>query len=1223
MPETSGREAQPTTCERSEAQLALYRDALENMHQGLCVFDSGGRITLVNRRYAEILVLPEGAVRPGMTGSDVIRLCIDAGHYPGKTLEDVRGQIRAHVDAGGLSLGTMVRGERSYAVKQSRTADGSIVTTCEDITAQTAAEAALRESAARLNAIFDAIPDCVKIFDASGRLIHINPCGLELLQAPDIESLSTPGYVAVPPEYLDACIEVHRRVMAGESVVWTYEVIGLLGRRRHVEAHAVPFLMPDGSKVHMCISRDVEERLKAHDAIRRSEERLRLVQEATGLADFEATPGRISQLSDAFIEQTGLPPETRTLSYAEWLGIVHPEDRALFERNAMLNVEHDDTVQCEFRIVRPDDGRVRWIYSRTRLKRDAGGKAIASIGAHLDITERKLAEEVLRASERRLRLVQEATQLADFESNSDGLLTCSERFFEQLGLPKGDGRIDGRAWIDAVHPADRGRIVAEIEASIAQKCEWFRSEFRIVRADSGETRWIACNTKMERDAEGNLMRTIGGHLDITERKEAENALRRSEERLRLVQEATGLADFEASLEGVTRLSDRFIEQSGLPPGTRTLRHEDFLAIVHPDDRKRLQHDIERSVEHDDAFLCEFRIVRPDNGDVRWISSRTKVERDASGTALRAIGAHLDITERKRVEEALRESEERFRLAAEAAGLGVWDYDVTLDRREWSGRLREIFGIAHDVEPKLEVAQACVHPDDRAKFARTLDQARESDLGRFELSFRIRRACDGAERWAAMNVWRTYKTDSKSRRIILTVRDVTDEKTAEERVRWTASHDALTGLANRGLFQEKLDLAIRRARAEGTAAGLILLDLDHFKQINDTLGHDAGDMLLRLFADRLRAAVRAQDTVARFGGDEFAIVLPDIQTEHSVLELSRSIQERLNKPFMHEGRLLDCRVSMGASTFPNFGRTSEELLKNADVALYAAKAGGRGAISLFEPRMREDVRRRSSMIQLARAAIRDERIVPHYQPKLDLANRRLVGFEALLRWHTPDGRTGMPDAFEAAFEDLELAALISDRMIEQVIADMRGWLDRGIDFRDVAVNASAAEFRHDNFAERVLDRLRSSGIPPGCFQLEVTETVFLGRGAESVHRALALLNSEGVKIALDDFGTGYASLRHLKQFPVDIIKIDQSFVRDMALDPGDEAIIRAVINLGRSLGIKVVAEGIESEEQARRLLELECDFGQGFLFSRAVPASQVPILVSRWTGECPVPLKKAG
>jgi diguanylate cyclase (GGDEF)-like protein len=443
---------------------------------------------------------------------------------------------------------------------------------------------------------------------------------------------------------------------------------------------------------------------------------------------------------------------------------------------------------------------------------------------------------------------------------------------------------------------------------------------------------------------------------------------------------------------------------------------------------------------------------------------------------------------------------------------------------------------------------------------------------------------------------------------MTVRDVTDEKTAEERIRWSANPDPLTRLATRALFQEQLDQAIRQAKVHRKTVGVLLLDLDHFKQINDSLGHDVGDALLKNFADRLRSVVRARDTVARLGGDEFAIVVPSLSDEEDLVRLARSIQERMRAPFVTGGRVLDCRVSAGASVFPAHGGSAREVLKNADVALYAAKAAGRATVTMYDAQLREDMQRRLAMVQLARNAIADDRVIPYYQPKLDLQSGTIDGFEALLRWRTPRGRIGQPSALEAAFEDLEVAAAISDRMIDRVIADMRGWLDRGIAFKHVAINASAAEFRRDNFAERVLDQLARAAIPTRCFQIEVTETVFLGRGAEYVHRALALLNAQGVKIALDDFGTGYASLRHLKKFPVDIIKIDRSFVRDMEVDAGDEAIVRAVINLGKSLGIHVVAEGIESEAQAQQLMRLGCDFGQGFLFSKAVGANRVPALV---------------
>jgi diguanylate cyclase (GGDEF)-like protein/PAS domain S-box-containing protein len=964
-----------------------------------------------------------------------------------------------------------------------------------DITDRKRAEEALRESEARLSAILDAMPDCVKLFDETFQLSYINPRGLSLLEAPDLDTFNASGHVPVPPEYLPQCVEVHGRVIAGETVVWNYEIVGMKGARRHVEAHSVPFRMPDGAPAHMCISRDVSERKAAEDALRRSEQRLRLVQDATGLADFE--------------------------------------------------------------------------------------------------------------------------------TDSNGLMVASDRFFEQLGLPVAEGPIEGKAWAKHVHPDDIGWLVEVLEGAIAERSESFTGEFRVNRADTGETRWLSSSTRMEYAGNGALARTIGAHLDITDRKRAEEAVRASEERLRLVHEATGLADFEAEPNGVAHVSEALIAQLGLPAGTQKLPFARLLEYVHPEDRDHLSHEIQQSLASQDTFQCEFRIVHGITGEVRWIYSRTKMERDAAGAPIRSIGAHLDITERKRVEDALRESEERFRLAAEAAGLGVWDYDTVLDEREWSGRLREIFGIPPTATASLALAGQCVHPDDRPEFMRQLNEIRAGNIERFEAAYRIQRADDGRERWVAFNGWATHDVDSGPARIIMTVRDVTDEKTAEERIRWSASHDPLTRLANRALFQEKLDHAIGQARHRSEAVGVLMLDLDHFKQVNDSLGHDVGDALLKMFAERLRSVVRQRDTVARLGGDEFAIVVPRLHSKEDLLRLSRSIQERMRAPFVHAGRVLDCRVSSGASMFPDHARSAKEILKCADTALYAAKAAGRATVTLYEPHMRDDLRRRVSMVQLARQAIDDDRVVPYYQPKLDLQTGGIDGFEALLRWRNSKGRICPPAALEAAFEDLEVAAAISDRMIDRVIADMRGWLDRGVAFRHVAVNAAAAEFRRDNFAERVLESLRRAAIPTRCFQLEVTETVFLGRGAEYVHRALALLNAQGVKIALDDFGTGYASLRHLKQFPVDIIKIDQSFVRDMEVDPGDEAIVRAVINLGKSLNIHVVAEGIESAVQAERLQRLGCDFGQGFLFSKAVGAGRVPALVGQWQGEdVPLPARAA-
>jgi diguanylate cyclase (GGDEF)-like protein len=429
------------------------------------------------------------------------------------------------------------------------------------------------------------------------------------------------------------------------------------------------------------------------------------------------------------------------------------------------------------------------------------------------------------------------------------------------------------------------------------------------------------------------------------------------------------------------------------------------------------------------------------------------------------------------------------------------------------------------------------------------------------------------------------------------------------VRWVANHDPLTALPNRLLFQERLD-QIAMKDGSGERFALLLLDVDDFKRINDSLGHDAGDTLLCAFGERLRAATRPDDFVARLGGDEFAVILAGAQSEEDVAKAADAILGELRKPHVHAGRILDCNSSIGGSLYPVHGRTRAELLKHADIALYVAKSSWRGNLRMFQPAMRSDMQSRISMVALARNALARDLIRPFYQPKIDLRTGQVAGFEALLRWR--DERRGIqaPDTIAAAFEDINTAAEISDRMIDLVVADMRRWLDQGLEFGHVAINAAAAEFRKGDFAEGLLARLAAAGVPPQRIQVEVTEMVFLGRGADCVERALKTLSAAGVQIALDDFGTGYASLSHLKQFPVDVLKIDRSFIADLDGREDASAIVRAVINLGRGLDMGVVAEGIETAAQASWLTQRGCHFGQGHLYAPASAAEDVAPLLAR-------------
>uniref|UniRef100_UPI003593EB57 sensor domain-containing phosphodiesterase n=1 Tax=Blastomonas sp. TaxID=1909299 RepID=UPI003593EB57 len=430
------------------------------------------------------------------------------------------------------------------------------------------------------------------------------------------------------------------------------------------------------------------------------------------------------------------------------------------------------------------------------------------------------------------------------------------------------------------------------------------------------------------------------------------------------------------------------------------------------------------------------------------------------------------------------------------------------------------------------------------------------------------------------------------------------------LRHVAEHDELTGLPHRGVFNKRLIAAIRDAERDGTRAAVMLIDVDHFKQINDSLGHDVGDALLCSFAKRLRTVMRASDTVARLGGDEFGVVLHGIKRDEEIDAISRSLNERLHRPMEHNGRQIDCRASIGLAIYPDHADTPEELTKCSDLALAEAKQS-RGCIEMFRPSMGEEFARDTQMLRIARQAIEGHCIVPHYQPKIDLATGALIGFEALVRCNIIDGMPVLPEMFELAFADRELAAAISRQMLSHVLGDMRDWVDRGLDFGHVAINTCAADFQTNDFAERLISRIKEHGLQPGLIEVEVTEGVFLGRGAHHVARALSLLSEHGIRIALDDFGTGYASLTHLKQFPVDVLKIDRSFVAGIGKNPDDTAIVRALIALGHSLGIATVAEGIETAGQARFVASHGCNIGQGFLYSRAHAAKQVPSIINRY------------
>lgn len=539
-----------------------------------------------------------------------------------------------------------------------------------------------------------------------------------------------------------------------------------------------------------------------------------------------------------------------------------------------------------------------------------------------------------------------------------------------------------------------------------------------------------------------------------------------------------------------------------------------------------------------------------------------------------------------------------------------DYTLILDESDQVVFCNQPEGGPHDRSELLGRSWVTLLPEeDRAAGICVLHDARTTGRSHNLITYKFSQ--DGQKTWYDVIANRIL---DGGERLIVVARDITHQKKSEEQAIWMAQHDALTGLPNRAVLQEQLD-AVLANPGPATRGALLLLDVDNFKSVNDTLGHDAGDELLSTFAAKLRAAASDGDLVARTGGDEFALLV-NAGSDAEVERIADRIFTELREPFSHAGRLIECGASIGASFIRRDGKLRSEIMKAADIALYAAKTGGRAQLRIFEPAMLVEVERHQTMIASARYALQNDAILPHYQPKISLRSLEPVGFEALLRWTDRDARLQGPGPLMAAFDDPALGGVLSERMLEKVLDDVQQWVRADLPFGHIAINVAAAEFRRGRFAETMLARLATRGIPPSRIQIEVTETVFLGQSAEDVKEALGRLSDQGIRIALDDFGTGYASLSHLNQFPVHLLKIDRSFVDKIGTSAEAEAISTTVVNLGHCLGLEVVAEGVESRAQETRLRAMGCDTAQGFLYSAALPGAEIAPFLESWNAAVP-------
>jgi diguanylate cyclase (GGDEF)-like protein len=440
-------------------------------------------------------------------------------------------------------------------------------------------------------------------------------------------------------------------------------------------------------------------------------------------------------------------------------------------------------------------------------------------------------------------------------------------------------------------------------------------------------------------------------------------------------------------------------------------------------------------------------------------------------------------------------------------------------------------------------------------------------------------------------------------IVINYRDITQRKATEKQLEYQAYYDALTGLPNRLLFRDRVVNAIAQARRNKRAIAVLYLDLDHFKLVNDGLGHSIGDALLSEVAARLQTCIRASDTISRLGGDEFTILLNDVADSDSAAGVARKVLQSFSRSFRVESHELFVTASIGLSLFPNDGEDVETLLKCADSAMYRAKELGRNQMQLFTASMNERYVRRLALEQSLHRALERDELEVFYQPIFDRARRRIDSVEALVRWHHPTRGLVLPADFVALAEDTGLIVPIGESILRTVAWQLKQWHNAGLTALKASVNISAPQFQQPNFVGSIAAALAENRLDPTALQLELTESLAV-QNIDMTMNVLREIRALGLSIAIDDFGTGQSSLIYLKRFPIDVVKIDQAFVRDAPTDDSTAAIVSYVINLAHTLRLSVVAEGVETEEQYAFLKLHACDYLQGFLFSPAIPAREV-------------------
>jgi diguanylate cyclase (GGDEF)-like protein/PAS domain S-box-containing protein len=810
------------------------------------------------------------------------------------------------------------------------------------------------------------------------------------------------------------------------------------------------------------------------------------------------------------------------------------------------------------------------------------------------IVAREGVELELQRSEERMRRAMEGAKIGcwDWDILRDEQV-WSDTCKSLLGLGP-ESVANFQVLMNSIHPDDRKMMEEQINEAIREKRD-YSSEFRVVWPDAS-VHWQSAKGQAFYDETGRTTRMTGIAMDIDVRRRAEEHLHLQSAALEAAANAIVITDSRGTILWVNHA---FTTMTGYG-------QEDVLGK-----NPRLLKSGEQPASHYEDLWSTITSGKVWNGEiVNRRKDGTTYTEEMTITPVRNAGdpangyyiaIKQDITERKKIEEALRQAEEKYRAIFEDAVVGIFRSTPEGRYIDVNPSMARMLGYHSPDELVTSITdisrQVYVDPHRRVELKRLLGE--QGMVKNFECAVYRK---DGSTMWFSANMRAVFE-DGVLVRYEGTNEDITSRKVAEEQVLYLAYYDALTGLPNRTLLQDRLAKALASARRRKDKVAILFLDLDRFKNINDSLGHSVGDLLLQEVAVRLKTWARDQDTVARVGGDEFLIVLNAIKEVGDAAVAAERLMDAMTAEFVVQGRSLSVSCSLGISIFPEHGADGETLIKNADAAMYSAKDIGRNNFQFFTADMNAQAVERLTLESSLRLALEKKEFFLAYQPQMDIDSGRITGLEALLRWQHPELGLVPPDRFIRIAENSGLIMPIGEWVLRTACSQARKWQAEGLVAVPVAVNVSAVQFRQEGFCELIGRVLTETGLAAQYLELELTESLLLSN-AHVTFSVLRDLRAMGLKLAIDDFGTGYSSLSYLKHFPVSKLKIDRSFIRDVAVNPDDAAITTAIISMAKSLSLKVIAEGVEDEAQMSFLRAHHCDEIQGYYFSKPLAVDQV-------------------